>query len=186
MTDKPPFSKGLEDVIADESSLGLVNGDVGELYYRGYAIGELVQKKSFDESAYMLLFGSFPNAQQSEAYGARLREHQKLSPAVLRLIESLPEGVHPMEALQSTLAVLGTIRPGQLRVRRVTDADGKKRSVIEPRELLDEDSIGVLAKIPTVIASFRRKQANLEILEPRRDLGYLAKLSIHVHGHRTQ
>lgn len=167
------FSKGLEGVIADESSIGLVNGEAGELYYRGYAIGDLVLKKTFDETAYMLLFGDFPNPEQLASYQRRMAEHRALEPHVRKLVESLPVEAHPMEALQAILAVLGAIRPGQLRVRRVTGSDGKKKSVLEPPELLEQDAFRVLGAIPTVIASFYKLQSKQPLPEPRADLGYL-------------
>jgi len=54
------YSKGLEGVIAAESSICKIDGQEGELYYRGYAISELIQKVCFEEVIYLLLHEGLP------------------------------------------------------------------------------------------------------------------------------
>jgi citrate synthase len=167
------FSKGLEGVIADETRIGLVDGEQGRLFYRGYAIEDLVAKKSFDEVAHLLLFGNFPNAEELGRFQRRLVEFQRLPERVLGLVSAMPPHLHPMEVLQAAVAALGELRPGALRVRREADPSGTKRSVVEPRELLETDTLRVLGAIPSIVAARHRLEQKLPVLEPSPDRSYL-------------
>jgi citrate synthase len=176
------FSKGLEGVIADETRIGLVDGEQGRLYYRGYAIEDLVARQSFDEVAYLLLFGSFPTAPELERFQKQLFEFQRLPASVLEVVEAMPAHLHPMEVLQSAVAVLGEIRPGALRVRRASGPDGTKRSVVEPRELLESDTLRVLAAIPSIVAARHRLEQKLPLLEPSPERSYLENFLFMFNG----
>ena len=56
------FSEGLEDVVAGESSICLIDGKNSKLSYRGYDIHDLAERSSYEETSYLLLFGKMPNA----------------------------------------------------------------------------------------------------------------------------
>ncbi len=58
------FSEGLQDIIAAESSIGLIDGKNSRLAYRGYDIHVLAAKSTFEETAYLLLRGSLPTSSQ--------------------------------------------------------------------------------------------------------------------------
>ncbi|HEX6765110.1 MAG TPA: citrate/2-methylcitrate synthase [Polyangiaceae bacterium] len=176
------FSKGLEGVIADESAIGLVDGTNGRLYYRGFPIEELVAKKSFDETAHMLLFDAFPNAEELARFRSTLALLHLPPPFVFDVARKLPKTVHPMEALQALVALIGGLRPGELGIRRVTGPDGVKRSEIEPWERLTAEVLAVLAQIPTIVAAFHRARADLPFPEPRDDLSFFSNFLYLFHG----
>jgi citrate synthase len=178
----PNYSKGLEGVVADESAIGLVDGANGRLYYRGYPIEDIVAKKSFDETAHLLLFGAFPSAEELVSFRRTLAEHRQPPGFVLDVARALPKSLHPMEALQTLVALVGTIRPGELGVRRVADPDGTKHSEIEPAERLRSDVLAVLAQIPTLVAAFHRARTDRPFVEPRADLSLLASFLHLFHG----
>ncbi len=58
----PVISRGLEGIIAAETSIGDVRGQEGQLIYRGYDINELAGKVSYEEVVYLLWHGRLPNA----------------------------------------------------------------------------------------------------------------------------
>ena len=182
ITEAAKYSKGLEGVIADESEIGLVDGTNGRLYYRGFPIEDVVQKKRFDETAHMLLFGAFPNAEELARFRRTLAVLHLPPRFVFDVVRTLPKTVHPMEALQALVALIGGLRPGDLGVRRVTGADGTKHSEIEPWDRMTDEVLAVLAQIPTIVAAFHRARAGLDFPEPRDDLSFFANFLYLFHG----
>src|SRR5947207_1337993 len=88
------YSPGLEGVIAGETSICCI-GDEG-LFYRGYYIGELAGKCSFEEVAYLLIYGELPNQEQLDRYCRELAAERELAPGLRELVRSLPGSVSPM------------------------------------------------------------------------------------------
>lgn len=73
----PAYAKGLEGVVAAESQICRIDGEIGKLYYVGYSIEDLVAHCTFEEVTYLLLYGELPNASQlMEDYLLRLSEKQ--------------------------------------------------------------------------------------------------------------
>ena len=69
----PVISRGLEGVIAAETAVGDVRGDIGQLIYRGYDINELAGKVSFEEVVFLLWHGRLPNSSQLQELTTALR-----------------------------------------------------------------------------------------------------------------
>src|SRR3989344_1553516 len=107
LEDKHVYSRGLEGVVADESKICFIDGQKGELYYRGYSI-EALKDCTFSEVTYLLLFGELPNKSELQDLTRRLREKRSLPRFVIDIIQALPHSAHPMEVLQTCAAALGT------------------------------------------------------------------------------
>lgn len=102
---------GLAGIEADETVLSHVEGDVGRLSYRGYAIGELVDLH-FEDVVWLLLVGELPSASESAAFRAWFAEVGPLSEDDLRRVgDHAARRVHPMVALQALLPVVATDGP---------------------------------------------------------------------------
>jgi len=67
-----PVQKGLVGVVVDETEICSVDGILGKLYYRGYAINELVKNSNFEEVAFLLLFGKLPSKFELSSFKERL------------------------------------------------------------------------------------------------------------------
>ena len=93
-------AKGLEGVEVDETSISLVDGERGELSYRGVNIDELVEL-TFDEVAALVATGT-----ADPGFTARLAACAELSPREAALILSLPRDLHPMHLLQGVTPLL--------------------------------------------------------------------------------
>jgi citrate synthase len=179
---QPTYSKGLEGVIADETSVSLVESEKGELFYRGYPIGQIVERKTFEECVYMVIYGEFPNREQAADFHRQLSAAYNLPDYAEAIIRSLPSSTHPMEAIQSLLAVLGTSKPPDIKIRRIEDPDGTKRSVVEGLDQQRRELIDLLAKIPTIVAYFYRVHQDLEPVAPRPELSLLANFLYMFNG----
>ncbi|HTL53621.1 MAG TPA: citrate/2-methylcitrate synthase [Planctomycetota bacterium] len=171
---QPAYSKGLEGVIADESSVSLVDGTAGKLYYRGYSIEDIVQKKHYDETSYLVLFGSFPTPAELKDYRAKLAANYELPPQIITWIKATPRETHPMEAIQALLAVIGNIDPTGIDVERQDAPGGGKRSVVTHLEEHRTELLALLAKIPTMVAYYHRHQSGQPFIPPRKDLNLMA------------
>ncbi len=137
------FSKGLEGVIADETSISNVEGDIGRLSYRGYTIEDLVTLK-FTKVMWLVLFGELPNVEQETKLTNFLKMNGALAGNEINVLSALPRNLHSMLMLQSMIPVLDT-------------------TPIGPKELPFDNEEGynglaIVAKIPTLLASFFRLQ----------------------------
>lgn len=98
---------GLEGVPAAESSISLVDGEGGKLYYRGYSIEELTEGSTFEEIVALLYDGELPGAARTAEITAQLEAGRVLSDEVIAVARQLATMTHPMFALQSAVAALG-------------------------------------------------------------------------------
>ena len=102
------YSPGLVGIIATESSVSNINGKKGILSYRGYSIEELAQKSTFEETAYLLLFGDLPTKSQLKEFTDKITEYRILPDNLIKILKSLPKEAKPMDVLQMTVSSLGT------------------------------------------------------------------------------
>lgn len=131
------YSPGLEGVIAGESALCQVDEGAAGLRYRGYAIGDLAEWSSFEEVAYLLLFGHLPTRAKLEEFSDLLVCNRVLPEPVQRFVESLSPRMHPMDVLRTGISLLG-----------LTDPDAQDGS----REANLKKSVRLLSQIPHLIA----------------------------------
>jgi citrate synthase len=92
--------KGLDGVVVDTTAVSLVDGERGQLSYRGYDIAELIERP-FAEVAALVALGRF-----EAGFGARLAAHAELSPREEAMLLALPGDVHPMHVLQGLTPLL--------------------------------------------------------------------------------
>jgi citrate synthase len=107
MTDAPmpeprPFSPGLEGVVAGESSLGYVDGERGRLLYRGYRIGDLVDRGTYHAVAHLLWTGDW-EPDHRLATGP-------IPATVMTVLRALPATTKPMDALRTAVSAWGASR----------------------------------------------------------------------------
>ena len=102
---------GLRGITAGTTSICTVGSDGKSLHYRGYSIEDMAEQSSFEEVAYLLLYGALPNASELGAYRQRLRGLRALPDALKEVLERVPAGAHPMLVLTTGTAMLGSIEP---------------------------------------------------------------------------
>src|ERR1700753_2734105 len=93
--------KGLQDVVANESSICFIDGANGILSYRGIDIHELAQKSTFEETTYLLLNGALPTSADLSAFERHLAAARALPSDVMSFLRSLPKTASPMEVLRT-------------------------------------------------------------------------------------
>ncbi len=108
---KPPQTGGLRGVSAGETSIATVGKEGHGLTYRGYRIEDLAANATFEEVAYMLVYGALPNRAQLDAYKARLQSLRGLPTEVKEVLELIPRSTHPMDVMRTGCSMLGNIEP---------------------------------------------------------------------------
>lgn len=99
------YSPGLEGVIAGITRICTINPETQTLLYRGYDIQDLMQYASFEQVAYLLLYGELPTPTELEAFNQTLVSERAIRPEVASMIRSFPQDAHPMDALKAGLAL---------------------------------------------------------------------------------
>lgn len=144
------FQKGLKDVVAVHTKIASVEGDIGELRYRGTKIGELITEHSYEEIAYFLWTGKFP--EQNETF--TLQEGRELPEHVKIIIDALPSETSLMDAMRTAISGYShhhfTNQPIEQQARHLT------------------------AALPVIIARHYRNANGLPIVEPDPSLTHTA------------
>ncbi len=104
-------SAGLRGVSAGRTAIATVGAEGHALRYRGYDIVELAEHTSFDEVAYLLLYGEPPTPTQLADYRAELQGQRSVPAALRDVLERIPAGAHPMDVLRTGCSMLGTLEP---------------------------------------------------------------------------
>jgi citrate synthase len=154
-----PASRGLEGVVANESSICYVFGEEGRLIYRGYDINDLADHSTFEETAYLLLNGDLPTRAQLRQFVTELKAAQRLDRVVQRVIRDAPLNANPMDVLRTAVSAAVFVDPD--RGNDGHDAEYRK-------------AVRLIAQLPTMVAMFHRLRNQQKPLVPRRGLSLAA------------
>ena len=160
-------TRGLENVIAAESTLADVDGTAGTLRLCGYDIHELAERTTFEEVLALLWTGELPGANDLAAMRAELAQMRQLGDVQVALLRTLPRSMHPMDALRTAVSALAAMDDEA----EHTDMEAARRIAVR-----------LVARIPVLLGAIGRLQRGLEIVPPRQDLSHAANLLWMYHG----
>ncbi len=106
---KPKKSVALSGVAAGNTAVCTVGQRGNDLHYRGYAIEALAAQSTYEEVAYLLIYGELPTEAQLTAYAERLKSLRGLPAALRVILEEIPRTAHPMDVLRTGCSALGTM-----------------------------------------------------------------------------
>jgi len=149
--------RGLEGVVAAETSLSFVDGDNGKLYYRGYDIDELAGRISFEEAVYLLWMGALPTAEQVEELRSELTADMRLPQQVYELIRHAPPNADPMVVLRTAISALDLFDPDTGRNTEAANLRKGKR---------------LLAQVATIVASLHQIRSHGVVRSADQGLGF--------------
>src|SRR5688572_10676001 len=152
-----PYVPGLAGVPAARSSVCFIDGERGVLQYRGYPVEILADRCSYEEVAYLLLFGNLPTEVELSGFKTSLTAERRLKFRIVDMLKLFPESGHPMDALASTIAAMGMFYPGDH---------------VHDREYLRISAVRLIAKVPTIVAAFHRIRRGDDPIAPRADLSH--------------
>ncbi len=143
--------RGLEGVVATTSGICWIDGDAGVLSYRGIDIHELAAHSTFEECTYLLWFGKLPTAGELKEFTTQLAAARTLNDALVTFLKGLPKDAPPMEALRTSVSLLGITDPD--------DADSSHDANVRK-------SVRLTSQIPMIVAAFDRVRKGKEIVAP--------------------
>jgi len=100
---------GLAGVIAGETAICTVGQSGVGLTYRGYDIADLAANATFEEVAYLLIYGHLPNQKELTRYMRQMKKLRDLPAAVKAVLEQIPSSVNPMDVLRTGCSMLGAL-----------------------------------------------------------------------------
>src|SRR5690606_19176374 len=147
--------RGLADVAIDTSQVCHIDGERGELIYRGYDIRELADKASYEEVVYLLWNDDLPTTSQLADFRAELATSFMVPAAVFEGLALVSRATAPMHALRTAISHLGAL---DALADGVDDANVRRIGM------------RLVAQLPTVVAAYQRVRSGLEPVAPRPDL----------------
>ena len=101
---------GLRGQVAGETSLCTVGQEEG-LAYRGHKIELLAEKATFEEVAYLLIYGKLPTQTELDAYKSKLKSLRDLPTELKVVLQNIPASAHPMDVMRTGTSMLGNLEP---------------------------------------------------------------------------
>ncbi len=166
------YFPGLEGVISNETAITNLEGTTegqGELAYRGYTIEDLAGQVTYEEAAFLLLYGELPTSTQLTDFNQRLAGFRSIPTPLLDLFSKLPKDVHPMDSLRSAVSVLAHFDPDVN--APVTDHDANVRK-----------SERMIAQMATAVAAASRISKGLAAVDPDPALSHAANFLYMING----
>jgi citrate synthase len=163
---KIEIHRGLKGVYFERSPVSFIDGRAGELRYRGYSIHDLAQHSTFEETAYLLLYGELPTAAQLQTFDAELKNARKLPEPIFALID-LVKHAHPMEVLRTAVSALGAF-----------DDDVADNS----RDATIRKAIRLTSQVPLIVTAHHRIRNGLDPIAPSATLCHAANFLYMING----
>ena len=153
------FDDGLGATASCESAITYIDGDKGELFYRGYPIADLAQKISFTQIIYLLCHGELPTDDEHTRFTASLKDQVTLPLSVINAVLALPTSSHPMSMLMTAVGALS----------------GLEFNPFNPSDktMRDNAALSLLAKMPTLSALVYRHSIGQAPIAPKAGLNYI-------------
>lgn len=164
-TATPP--KGLEGVVAANSSICYIDGEKGVLAYRGYDIHDLAENSSFEEVCYLLWFGKLPTRAELHEFSLQLVRERKIDAQIVSLLRQAPKHSLPMDVLRTMVSALSFFDPEE----KANDAAANLRK-----------SIRLTSQIAMVVAAYDRIRKGKPLVEPDRSLSHSGNFLLMLNG----
>ncbi len=152
------FDPGFTSTGSCESKITFIDGDKGELLYRGYPIDQLAEKSHYLEVCYLLLYGELPNAAQLEDFENRVTRHTMLHEQMQYFYRGFRRDAHPMAVVCGVVGAMSAFYHDSTDIN-----DPWQREVA---------TIRLIAKLPTIVAWAYKYAVGQPPIYPRNDLDY--------------
>ncbi len=159
-TGKFTYDPGFMSTASCNSSITYIDGDKGELQYRGYPIEQLAVNADFMETCYLLLNGELPNAAEKAKFVDTVTKHTMVHEQMQFFFRGFRRDAHPMSVLVGTVGALASFYHDSLDIN-----DAKQREI---------SAIRLIAKLPTLVAMAYKYSIGQPFVYPRNDLSYSA------------
>ena len=154
------FDPGFLSTAACDSKITYIDGDKGELLYRGYPIEQLAQNCNYLETCHLLLYGELPNRAQQKDFEFRVTRHTMVHEQMTRFFQGFRRDAHPMAILVGCVGALSAFYHDSL---DINDPEHRRISAIR-----------LIAKMPTLVAMAYKYSNGQPFMYPQNKLSYSA------------
>ena len=152
------YDPGFTSTAACDSSITYIDGDKGELMYRGYPIQQLADKSDYLEVCYLLLYGELPTPAQMKDFEQRVTRHTMLHEQMHYFYRGFRRDAHPMAVVVGVVGAMAAFYHDSVDIN-----DPMQREIA---------SIRMIAKMPTIVAMAYKYSVGQPFVYPRNDLDY--------------
>lgn len=152
------YDPGFTSTAATDSTITYIDGDKGELMYRGYPIEQLAEKSHYLEVCYLLLYGELPNKAQLLDFETRVTRHTMVHEQMHFFFRGFRRDAHPMAVVCGVVGAMAAFYHDSIDIN-----DPQQREIA---------SIRMIAKMPTIVAMAYKYSVGQPFVYPRNDLDY--------------
>ncbi|WP_298232608.1 citrate synthase [uncultured Azohydromonas sp.] len=157
-TGKFTYDPGFLSTASCQSAITYIDGDKGELLYRGYPIEQLATQCDFLDTCYLLLYGELPNEQQQRDFHKLVNNHTMVNEQMQFFLRGFRRDAHPMAVMTGLVGGLSAFYHDS------TDINNPKH-----REIA---AIRLIAKMPTLVAMAYKYSLGQPYIYPKNSLSY--------------
>ena len=154
------FDPGFVSTASCESKITFIDGDEGQLYYRGYPIEQLAENSDYLETCYLLIYGELPTAEQKKEFVHVIGHHTMVNEQLTWFFRGFRRDAHPMSMMVGVVGALAAFYQDSLDIN-----NPQHRTVAINR---------MISKIPTIAAMCYRYSVGAPFNYPKNDLSYTA------------
>ena len=144
------YSPGLEGIVVKESKICLIDTESSKIYYRGYDLEELAERSTFEETVYLLWYGSLPRRSELEEFKRTLAKHRVPPRHVVDLVLNVPKTAEPIDVLRTAVSAMAF------------GEDLRDKSL----EAELARGVKITGAMPYIVAAFDRTRRGLRPVEP--------------------
>ena len=155
------YDQGYGNTGSCESRITFLDGDNDILRHRGYPIDQLANHSDFVETAYLIIYGELPSAEQRKEFGLRLRKNAAVETQMQKILEGFPTSASPMAMLSAMVSALPAYYP-----------DLATNNFEKDLKNFDLTAAIGISKIRTMVAMIYRYQRGLPFIFPKQELPF--------------
>jgi len=159
---------GLRGIEVADTRISNIDGEKGKLIYRGFDILDLTENSTFEETAYLLLYDSLPTKPQLDEFNGKLIEARYIPKQMQKNKGNWRKDADPMDMLQAFVSALA----------------GYYDEEFSNKDASYDKAINLIAKVPTIVASWHRIRNGLEPVEPDSSLSHAANFLYMMFGEK--
>ncbi len=157
-TGKFTYDPGFLSTASCNSAITYIDGDKGELLYRGYPIDQLAVECDYMETCYLILYGELPNATQKQEFVRRVTQHTMVNEQMQFFLRGFRRDAHPMAVLTGLVGAMSAFYPDSINLN-----DESQRDI---------SAIRLIAKMPTLVAMAYKYNMGQPYMYPQNNLSY--------------
>ena len=159
---------GLRDITVADTKISFIDGEKGKLIYRGFDILDLTKNSNFEETCFLLLHDHLPKQKEFDEFKKNLRDSRPIAVQMQKNMKNWRKSAEPMDVLQAFVAALA----------------GYYNEEGTAKEVSYQRAINLIAKVPTIIASWERIRNDNDILQPDPNLSHSANFLYMIKGEK--